>query len=108
MDQAVDQEQEIGSDGQQPALGRPPAEVPPSSASHLDVGRGEWHGLRGSLIAQIFGQFNDQAWKQIVILLAMAAVAGEAAKQERTAIVTMMLLIPLTSFPCRPALWRTG
>ncbi len=48
------------------------------------------------MIAQIFGQFNDQAFKQIVILLAMAAVAGEAEKQERTAVVTMMLLIPLT------------
>ena len=31
-----------------------------------------------------------------MILLAMAAVASEAEKQERTAIVTMMLLIPLT------------
>ncbi len=51
--------------------------------------------LRGLLIAQIFGQFNDQAWKQIVILLAMATVASEAQKQERTAIVTMLLLVPL-------------
>ena len=57
---------------------------------------GKWLGLRGLLIAQFFGQFNDQAWKQLVILLAMAAVASEAEKQERTAIVTMILLIPLT------------
>jgi acyl-[acyl-carrier-protein]-phospholipid O-acyltransferase/long-chain-fatty-acid--[acyl-carrier-protein] ligase len=48
------------------------------------------------ITAQIFGQFNDQAWKQLVILLAMAPVAGEAAKQEQTAIVSMFLLAPLT------------
>jgi acyl-[acyl-carrier-protein]-phospholipid O-acyltransferase/long-chain-fatty-acid--[acyl-carrier-protein] ligase len=53
-------------------------------------------GLRGLLIAQAFGQFNDQAWKQLVILLAMAAVASESEKQERTAIVSMILLAPLT------------
>jgi acyl-[acyl-carrier-protein]-phospholipid O-acyltransferase/long-chain-fatty-acid--[acyl-carrier-protein] ligase len=53
-------------------------------------------GLRGLLVAQAFGQFNDQAWKQLVILLAMAAVASEAEKQERTAIVSMILLAPLT------------
>jgi acyl-[acyl-carrier-protein]-phospholipid O-acyltransferase/long-chain-fatty-acid--[acyl-carrier-protein] ligase len=53
-------------------------------------------GLRGLLIAQAFGQFNDQAWKQLVILLAMAAVISESEKQERTAIVTMILLAPLT------------
>ena len=65
-------------------------------AEALTGAESNWHGLRGLLIAQIFGQFNDQAWKQLVILLAMAAVVGEAEKQERIAIVTMMLLIPLT------------
>ena len=44
-------------------------------------GGSNWRGLRGLLIAQIFGQFNDQAWKQIVILLMMAAVASEPEKQ---------------------------
>ncbi|MFI5460249.1 MAG: acyl-[ACP]--phospholipid O-acyltransferase [Isosphaerales bacterium] len=56
---------------------------------------GKWLGLRGLLVAQFLGQFNDQAWKQLVILLAMAAVVSEAEKQERTAIVTMILLSPL-------------
>ena len=72
----------------------PPLDVEPIPKSAAELHDG--HGLRGLLIAQIFGQFNDQAWKQMVILLAMAAVASEAEKQERTAIVTMMLLIPLT------------
>ena len=96
MDQVVDQEPEIACDAQAPLWEAPPAEVTSEQVAHADVDRGDWHGLRGLLIAQIFGQFNDQAFKQLVILLAMAAVAGEAAKQERTAIVTMVLLIPLT------------
>ncbi len=52
--------------------------------------------ITGLLITQAIGQFNDQAWKQLVILLAMAAVASASEKQERTAIVTMILLCPLT------------
>ena len=71
-------------------------EVDRDDGNETDVDARKWRGLRGLLIAQIFGQFNDQAWKQLVILLAMAAVAGQAEKQERTAIVTMMLLVPLT------------
>ena len=47
---------------------------------------GQPHGMRGLLIAQAFGQFNDQAWKQLVILLAMAAVVSQALKQEQSAI----------------------
>jgi acyl-[acyl-carrier-protein]-phospholipid O-acyltransferase/long-chain-fatty-acid--[acyl-carrier-protein] ligase len=52
-------------------------------------------GLTGLITAQVFGQFNDQAWKQLVILMAMAGVATESEKQERTAIVSMFLLAPL-------------
>jgi len=43
-------------------------------------------GLRGLLIAQAFGQFNDQAWKAVVILLAMAAVVSAGRNQEQAAI----------------------
>jgi acyl-[acyl-carrier-protein]-phospholipid O-acyltransferase/long-chain-fatty-acid--[acyl-carrier-protein] ligase len=52
-------------------------------------------GLRGLLIAQFLGQFNDSAWKQIVILLAIAAAVNEAEGTERTAIAQIILLIPL-------------
>ncbi len=96
MDQGLEQDNEISLNGQQPAWKEPPGDREVIHVAETDVDAGKWHGLRGLLIAQIFGQFNDQAWKQLVILLAMAAVVGEAEKQERTAIVTMMLLIPLT------------
>ena len=96
MDQGVIEDPEIALNGQQPAWKKPSGEFGVDHVAEPDVNRGKWHGLRGLLVAQIFGQFNDQAWKQIVILLAMAAVVGEAEKQERIAIVTMMLLIPLT------------
>jgi acyl-[acyl-carrier-protein]-phospholipid O-acyltransferase/long-chain-fatty-acid--[acyl-carrier-protein] ligase len=97
MDHDLDQPRYKSANGPMPARERPPAaldldEILPATSG----ARPKWQGLKGLLVAQIFGQFNDQAWKQIVILLAMAAVASEAEKQERTAIVTMMLLIPLT------------
>jgi acyl-[acyl-carrier-protein]-phospholipid O-acyltransferase / long-chain-fatty-acid--[acyl-carrier-protein] ligase len=92
----MDQPLEVALNGPQPAWEKPPAELDVIHIKQTDVDGQKWHGLRGLLVAQIFGQFNDQAWKQIVILLAMGSVAGEALKQERTAIVTMILLIPLT------------
>ena len=96
MDQGLEQDQEISLNGQQPAWKKPSGELGVNHVTETEVDPGKWHGLRGLLIAQIFGQFNDQAFKQLVILLAMAAVVGEAEKQERIAIVTMVLLIPLT------------
>jgi acyl-[acyl-carrier-protein]-phospholipid O-acyltransferase/long-chain-fatty-acid--[acyl-carrier-protein] ligase len=68
----------------------------PDGESRANSDTTAWRGLRGLITAQVFGQFNDQAWKQLVILLAMAPVVGEAAKQEQTAIVSMFLLAPLT------------
>src|SRR5215472_11312079 len=56
---------------------------------------GAQHPLRGLLFAQLFGQFNDQAWKAFVILLAIAATAGEAERQKQTAIAQVILMIPL-------------
>jgi acyl-[acyl-carrier-protein]-phospholipid O-acyltransferase/long-chain-fatty-acid--[acyl-carrier-protein] ligase len=58
----------------------------------------KWRGLRGLLIAQAFGQFNDNAWKWMVIPLATAAVVSEAAKQEKAAFAQVVLLIPLMLF----------
>ncbi len=55
----------------------------------------ESRGLKGLLVAQFLGQFNDQAWKQIVILLAIGAAASEAEGQESTAIAQIILMIPL-------------
>ena len=57
-----------------------------------------WGRLNGLLVAQAFGQFNDQAWKQVVTLLAMAAVASEAAKLEKTALAQIALMLPLPFF----------
>ena len=97
MDHEMDQQWDKRANGPLSASVKPLADLDPEEFTPaIDGDAPKWNGLRGLLVAQIFGQFNDQAWKQIVILLAMAAVASEAAKQERTAIVTMMLLIPLT------------
>ena len=60
--------------------------------------RGVWRVLRGLLTAQAFGQFNDNAWKQIVILLATATVVSEAAKMEKAAFAQVILLVPLVLF----------
>jgi acyl-[acyl-carrier-protein]-phospholipid O-acyltransferase/long-chain-fatty-acid--[acyl-carrier-protein] ligase len=95
MDQGMKQDRETPPNGQQPVWQKPPEGEngvvrAPGGDARPSL------GLKGLLIAQIFGQFNDQAWKQLVILLAMAAVVGESQKQERTAWVTMMLLVPLT------------
>src|SRR3954468_10573687 len=51
--------------------------------------------LLGLLVAQSFGSFNDNAWKQVVALLAVAAAASEAEAQERAAVVQIVLMIPL-------------
>src|SRR5262245_8832824 len=56
------------------------------------------HPLLGLLVAQALGAFNDNAWKQIVVLLAMSAAAGAAAAQERAAAAQVILLIPLIVF----------
>ena len=97
MDHEMDQQWDKRANGPLSASAKPLADLDPEEFTPaIDGDAPKWNGLKGLLVAQIFGQFNDQAWKQIVILLAMATVASEAAKQERTAIVTMMLLIPLT------------
>jgi acyl-[acyl-carrier-protein]-phospholipid O-acyltransferase/long-chain-fatty-acid--[acyl-carrier-protein] ligase len=53
------------------------------------------HPMRGLFIAQFLGAFNDNAWKQIVVLLAVAAAVNQAEGQERTAIAQIVLMIPL-------------
>ncbi len=60
-----------------------------------------WRKLQGLLLAQAFGQFNDQALKQVVTILAMAAVVEEAAKIRMTALaqIALMLPLPLISLP---------
>ncbi|WP_237170835.1 MFS transporter [Paludisphaera borealis] len=64
---------------------------------------GGFRALGGLLTAQFLGAFNDNAWKQLVIMLAIAAAAGEAdgasakeaAAQRKTAIAQIVLMIPL-------------
>ena len=62
------------------------------------------HPLRGLLIAQFLGAFNDNAWKLMVALLAMRAVAPEvgtsgpayeAASQTQTTIAFVVFTLPL-------------
>jgi acyl-[acyl-carrier-protein]-phospholipid O-acyltransferase / long-chain-fatty-acid--[acyl-carrier-protein] ligase len=53
------------------------------------------HPLRGLFIAQFLGTFNDNAWKQLVILLAITAAANEVEGQKYTAIAQIILMIPL-------------
>ena len=59
------------------------------------------HPLRGLLIAQTFGAFNDNAWKQIVVLMAMATVSSEAEKQQQGSIAQAVLVLAfmVTSLP---------
>ena len=59
---------------------------------------GVWRKLHGLLVAQAFGQFNDQALKQVVTLLAMAAVIKESDKIEKTALAQIALMLPLPLF----------
>src|SRR6266850_891301 len=62
------------------------------------------HPLRGFLLAQFFGAFNDNAWKLIVALLAMRAVkervgaagpAFEAASQTQATLAFVVFTLPL-------------
>jgi acyl-[acyl-carrier-protein]-phospholipid O-acyltransferase/long-chain-fatty-acid--[acyl-carrier-protein] ligase len=53
------------------------------------------HPLRGLFVTQVLGSFNDNAWKQIVIFLAIAAAASPEKGQEQTAIAQIALMIPL-------------
>ena len=53
------------------------------------------HPLRGLFLAQFLGSFSDNAWKQIVIFLAIAAAASPAEGQKHTAIAQIVLMVPL-------------
>jgi acyl-[acyl-carrier-protein]-phospholipid O-acyltransferase/long-chain-fatty-acid--[acyl-carrier-protein] ligase len=73
-------------------------DVGPATAKPAEESAGIWDRINGLLVAQAFGQFNDQAWKQVVTLLAMATVATESAKQAKTATAQVVLMIPLMLF----------
>ncbi len=51
--------------------------------------------MSGLFVSQFLGSFNDNAWKQIVIFLAIAAAATAEMGQEHTAIAQIVLIIPL-------------
>ncbi|HZW34324.1 MAG TPA: hypothetical protein VFF52_26610, partial [Isosphaeraceae bacterium] len=53
------------------------------------------HPLRGLFLAMFLGTFNDNAWKQLVVLLAIAAAPSAVAGQKSTAIAQILLMIPL-------------
>lgn len=57
--------------------------------------------LRGLLVSQFFGAFNDNAWRVVVTFLAIDALAGDltaAAAQSRTTLATVVLTVPLILF----------
>lgn len=64
------------------------------------------HPLRGLLIAQFFGAFNDNAWKLMVALLAIRHVSAqipsgpelETAAQTQTALAFVIFTLPLMLF----------
>ncbi len=66
--------------------------------------------LGGLLTTQFLGAFNDNAWKQLVVLLAVAAAASEAEGQRRTAIAQIVLMVPLmvVSLPAGALADRVG
>jgi len=51
--------------------------------------------LAGLLVAQFLGAFNDNAWKQIVVLLVIDAARGEAGAQRAAALAQVTLMVPL-------------
>ena len=60
------------------------------------------HPLRGLLVSQFFGAFNDNAWKIVVALLAMRSITAEAgsplfeaASQTQTTLAFVALTLPL-------------
>lgn len=61
------------------------------------------HPLRGLLIAQFFGAFNDNAWKLMVALLAIRQATAniapgperEAATQTQTTLTFVIFTLPL-------------
>src|SRR4051794_30200855 len=58
------------------------------------VGRRE-RPLLGLMVSQALGAFNDNAWKQIVVLLLIATAASEAAAQRQAALAQVVLMVPL-------------
>ena len=66
------------------------------------------HPLVGLLVSQALGAFNDNAWKQIVVLLAIVAPASAATAQGQAAFAQVILLIPLMLFTCPAECSPTG
>lgn len=64
----------------------------------VGTGRSSGHPLRGLLIAQFLGAFNDNAWKQIFTLLAVGGATGVALGQWKAALAQMALLLPSMLF----------
>lgn len=70
---------------------------------HLSMANTSAHPLRGLLIAQFFGAFNDNAWKLMVALLAIRQATAqmapgpemETAAQTQTAITFIIFTLPL-------------
>jgi len=68
------------------------------STSKAQNDESRWRGLRGLIVAQFFGAFNDNAWKQFVIFLAIEKLASESQAQIQTALAQIILLTPYLLF----------
>ena len=64
-------------------------------AGNLVTEGGRKRPLLGLLIAQALGSFNDNAWKQIVALLAVGAATSPTEGMARAAFPQIVLMIPL-------------
>ncbi|MHB1562133.1 MAG: MFS transporter, partial [Isosphaeraceae bacterium] len=53
------------------------------------------HPMAALFVTQFLGNFNDNAWKQIVIFLALASAANSEQGQAHTAIAQIVLMSPL-------------
>ncbi len=68
------------------------------SESKVQSDESRWRGLRGLIVTQFFGAFNDNAWKQFLILLAIGGLASESQGQLWTALAQIILLTPFLLF----------
>ena len=71
------------------------AGVADAQGRHVETTERGIRSIRGVVATQFLGAFNDNAWKQLVILLSLAAAATESQGQAGTAIAQIVLMIPL-------------
>ncbi len=93
-DEAPDHGHDYHSAGEKaPVLGRRLAGI--ASAWRGHAAGAVRHPMAALFVTQFLGNFNDNAWKQIVIFLALASAANPEQGQAHTAIAQIVLMSPL-------------